>query len=287
MLTTEKVNGKSESDDTQAAEVRRLRRLLACKEEELQALRGELDHYFQAITHELKGPLVALEGFSALLAERVRDSLDDDARGYLERIQSNISHLETLLSSINQMARAEVNGSDMEWFPVNLALTEALMSLQEEIQRSNAKVEVVDALPWAYGHPSAIMQVFRNLLGNAIKYAKPGRRPAVKIGYEGQEIFHKFYVKDNGVGFSPQEREKIFSAFTRLGNKANVRGSGLGLAFVKKIVQAHGGEVWVQARKGRGATFYFTLPRFASVEAAGGGNSDRTSLGSTPREGHS
>lgn len=258
-----------------STELLRLRRLLAAREKEIQDLRSEMDHYFQALSHELKGPLAALEGFTELLGERISSRLDDEGRHHLDRIEANIRQLENLLGSITQMARAEVCGEEMEWFPIGYALQEALASLREEIRESNADIRVARQLPRVFGHPAALTQLFRNLVSNALKYSKPDRVARIEIGYEGEEIFHKFFVKDNGVGLPPEARERVFNVFFRVDNKPGVEGTGLGLAFVKRIVQVHGGEVWVRAREGQGATFYFTLPRFAGNSASGSANGRR------------
>ena len=106
-----------------------------------------------------------------------------------------------------------------------------------------------------------IVLVFSNLIGNAIKYSHEKRGGQIEIGYSDEEIFHKFFVRDNGIGFKAADGKKVFGPFSRLLDKSNVSGTGLGLSIVKQAVESHGGEVWVDSKKYKGATFYFTLPK--------------------------
>ena len=124
-----------------------------------------------------------------------------------------------------------------------------------------SSIEIAENLSPAYGHRGSIQHVFTNLISNALKYRRERVQPKIEIGCLEDEIFLKFYVKDNGIGIPREAQKKIFNMFVRVGHKKRVHGSGLGLYIVRRIIQAHGGEIWVRSRKGVGSTFYFTLPK--------------------------
>ncbi|UCG69066.1 MAG: GHKL domain-containing protein, partial [Thermoplasmata archaeon] len=115
-------------------------------------------------------------------------------------------------------------------------------------------------LPTVFCDPNRILQVFVNLLSNSIKFMSPGREGLIKIGYIDRETEYEFFVKDNGIGIEKEYHDKIFKIFQRLKESKDIEGNGVGLAIVKKIVESHGGGIWVNSQKGKGSTFYFTLP---------------------------
>ena len=122
----------------------------------------------------------------------------------------------------------------------------------------NAKLEI-KPLPVIYAYKPQILQLFQNLIGNALKYHN-SKSPEIEVGFEEEPHFYRFYVKDNGIGIDPKYFNKIFIVFQRLHNKSEYSGTGIGLSICKKIVNHHGGRIWVESQPGEGATFYFTLP---------------------------
>ncbi|NOZ57795.1 MAG: HAMP domain-containing histidine kinase [Calditrichaeota bacterium] len=242
-------------------ELRAARRELKRKDKELAAKEEELQSLFYTVSHELKTPLISLRGFSSLLQEFHASSLSPEGRNYLDRIVRNVDQMEQLINSLLVFSRIRVGREEMESVDVGELVEESVWELQYLIRETGGRVETVTDLPVVYGNRNQLLTVFVNLIGNGLKYARKDVTPLVEVGYADDEIFHKFWVKDNGVGIPPRGRDRLFKMFSRLGNKRDVEGSGLGLAIVKRIVENHGGEVWVRSRRNVGSCFYFTLAR--------------------------
>ncbi|HFE53448.1 MAG TPA: HAMP domain-containing histidine kinase [Bacteroidetes bacterium] len=242
-------------------ELRAARRELKRKDKELAAKEEELQALFYTVSHELKTPLISLRGFSSLLQEFHAGSLSQEGRNYLDRIVRNVDQMEQLINSLLVFSRIRVGYEEMEPVDVKELLEESIWELQYLIRETGGRVEAATELPVVYGNRNQLLTVFVNLIGNGLKYARQDVTPLVQVGYAGDEIFHKFWVRDNGVGIPPRGRERLFKMFSRLGNKGGVEGSGLGLAIVKRVVENHGGEVWVRSRRNVGSCFYFTLAR--------------------------
>jgi len=242
-------------------ELSRLKHELYLQRQELKAKNQELHRHLQTLSHELKAPLISLRGFLALLQEYHLQGLNGEASEYLNRIHKNIDQMERLVNDVLEVSKIEISEGEYEQVEVGKALDEALAELRFELDKVVPEIRLASSWPTVRCNRHRLIQVFVNLLGNAMKYSQQGRRLVIEVGYLGDELFHKFYVRDNGVGIPLTGRDKLFEMFGRLGNKKGVEGTGLGLAIVKRIIQGHGGEVWVESRPGRGATFYFTLPR--------------------------
>ncbi len=220
-----------------------------------------LNVYLHTIVHELRNPLVAIQGFAGLLSDKFGENLTGEGSNYLKRILANLHRVEGLLSDITKLATVTVEEKDFKLVPVREIIDAGLEAFDGHQRSGVLKVSIQPDLPAIYCDPRAVIQVFANLLSNAIKYARDHHECQVEIGYASNELFHKFYVKDNGVGIRLQDRHKVFRMFSRLQNKKNVSGSGLGLAIVKRIIEGHGGETWVDSRLHQGTAVYFTLPR--------------------------
>jgi signal transduction histidine kinase len=134
-------------------------------------------------------------------------------------------------------------------------------SLRDRLKENRIELVVGDNLPTIYCDGERIYQVFENLVGNAVKFAQESKNPRIEIGYKEKRTVHQFYVRDNGIGIDPKYHRKIFEMFHRLKEAEDHEGSGLGLAIVGRIIDQHRGKVWVESEKGKGATFYFTLPK--------------------------
>lgn len=221
----------------------------------------ELNAHLHTIAHEMRHPLIAIQGFTSLLSEKYSDSLPEEGQEFLERITHNIKRAESLLSDISKLANASVNEEAFEEICSRQLIETAVEGLHIQIREGNVEINIQEDMPRLLCDKESMILVFINLIGNAIKYARSKSVPKISIGCLDDELFFKFFIKDNGIGFRSQDRNRVFILFNRLRNKRNVSGSGVGLAIVKKIIIGHGGEIWVESRMNRGSTFFFTMPK--------------------------
>lgn len=216
----------------------------------------ELDAFCYTISHDLRAPLRALNGFAHIVLEDVGAAIAGESRRHLEQIARNAQHMGDLIDDLLDFARVVRKELDREVVPMEGLAREVLAEL---LPRGGAARHEIAIGPLAdcRGDPGLIRQVWRNLVSNALKYSR-GRDPvAIEIGQEpGQGAY---FVRDNGVGFEMQYAAKLFEVFSRLHPSPEFEGTGVGLAIVERIVRRHGGRVWARSEPGRGATFLFTL----------------------------
>jgi signal transduction histidine kinase len=215
---------------------------------ELLAVNDELDNYVHVVSHDLKTPITYIQGFSSQLLENYQGNLDDEGRICLERINASARRMETLVSDFEKVPSSEI-------------VKDVTSGLQDRIQDNGIELVTAHNLPSIYCDRKRIYQVFENLLVNAVKFTKGAESPEIEIGCKNGKDFHQFYVKDNGIGIDPKYHLKIFDKFERLKEIEDEEGTGLGLAIIQGIVKNHGGRVWVESQRGKGATFNFTLPK--------------------------
>ncbi len=241
-------------------EVARLRRELRRSRAALAEKETELKTYLSTLSHEIKTPIVSMRGFCALLMEQFGEQIPEDGKHYLERIGRNIDRLETLVRDLVLLSGFQRDDIHFETVDVTELIDDILVEHYHENSAQTSSFSVQPDLPLVHGYREGLRHVFSNLIGNAIKYRREDVPLKVEIGCLDDELFLKFYVRDNGVGIPAAVRNKVFNMFVRAGNKKGVTGSGLGLSIVRQIITAHGGEIWVDSRQGRGSTFYFTRP---------------------------
>ena len=205
-----------------------------------------------------RAPLRAINGYSALLEEDWGDRLDEEARSHLARIRTASEKMGELIDGmleLAQLARKELD-------PVKVDLSEMAREVVEELRCASPDRQVrVDIEPdlTALADATLLRNVLSNLLGNAWKYSEKTPAPEIAFGKVQQQDEAAYFVRDNGAGFDMQYADKLFQPFQRLHRDSEFAGTGLGLASVRRIVERHGGRIWAEAEKGRGATFYFTL----------------------------
>ncbi len=230
-------------------------------EEELRKVNEELGDFANVVSHDLKTPITFIQGFSSFLLENYQDKLEERGRTCLERIEANalrMGALVTDLLALSKIGRVVSTFRDVSSVEIVRNVTSGL---QDRLKANGIECVVTNDLPTIHCDGERIYQVFENMLVNAIKYMGDTKRPNIEIGYEDRAGFHEFYVRDNGIGIDPKYHRKIFERFHRLKEKDDEEGTGLGLAIVERIVNNHGGMVWVESEKGKGSTFYFTLPK--------------------------
>jgi two-component system sensor kinase len=211
------------------------------------------------VSHDLRTPLRAIDGFSKILLEDYRDRLDDEGKRLLKVVRDNTARMGQLIDDILKFSRA----GRLELSPVEIDMEKMAHEVLEELlplaDASKLRVEI-GSLPHALGDRAMMHQVFVNLLSNAIKFSREREPAVIKVGasVEGGEAV--YFVKDNGAGFDMQFAAKLFGVFQRLHGVTEFEGTGIGLAIVKRIVARHGGRVWADGKVNEGATFYFALP---------------------------
>lgn len=227
--------------------------------EQLQATNEELESFSYSVSHDLRSPLRAVEGFSLILEEDYGDRLDEEGKRVLTVVRDNAKKMNALIDDLltfSRLGRQPLQTS-------NINMKQLVNSVYKEIQ-SQTETEsvkfVVGELPDAQGDYSLLKQVWLNLLSNAVKYSSEKSDPVIEVqGWiEGEEIVYS--VKDNGAGFDMEYYNKLFVVFQRLHKAEGFPGTGVGLAIILRIIVRHGGRVWAEGKKGEGATFYFTLP---------------------------
>jgi PAS domain S-box-containing protein len=228
-------------------------------EEELRRSNAELEQYAHAASHDLATPLTTIGGFASLLGMRYGDQLPDEARTWLDSIVRGTERMRAMLDAM--LAYSRVQHGERMPEPVDLTdlVGDVLADLQAPIRERGAEVGV-DTLPTVNGEPALLRQVLLNLIANALKFAPPGEPPRVRVAAERAQAGWTIAVADRGIGMRPEDAERAFELFTRLESAADYPGSGMGLALCRRIVERHGGRIWVDGFEGEGSTFSFTIP---------------------------
>ncbi|MFN3323974.1 MAG: PAS domain S-box protein [Bryobacteraceae bacterium] len=226
-------------------------------EREIERSNADLQQFAYVTSHDLQEPLRTLASYSQLLDQNYGDRLDGDARAYLHQIIGSVERMRALILDLLAYSRVITPGSaPFSSVDSNGVLAWTLMNLETAI-RDNRAVVTSDPLPCVHGDQTQLVQLFQNLLSNAIKY-RTEQDPRIHLSAERRGSEWLFSVRDNGIGIDPKYHERIFGLFKRLHGR-DVPGSGLGLSICQRIVEKHGGRIWLESEPGAGATFYFTL----------------------------
>jgi signal transduction histidine kinase len=221
--------------------------------------RADLLHLAHHASHELQEPLRTLERFTGLLLERCRESLNGSADQYTTLISQSMDRARRLVDDLLQYSRVLNAPVRLERVDANRALALALANLQALAEESGADIRRGPLPDTLRGDPRAVVTLFQNLVGNAIKYRR-GETPRVEVTAEPLEGNWRFTVRDHGMGIGEADRERIFRPFERLHSQDEIPGTGLGLALCRRIVETHGGRLWAESEPGKGSRFHFTLP---------------------------
>ena len=240
--------------------------------QELARSNAELERFAYVASHDLQEPLRMVASFVGLLADRYRGQLDADADEFIGFAVDGTQRMQRLISDLLDYSRVSTRGQSLQPTDAGTALDEALWNLALVINEAGATV-TYDPLPTVLADPTQLMQLFQNLIGNALKFR--GSEPPV-VQVSAREASHdgpfevsqtskawEFSVRDNGIGIAPEYHAQIFDVFRRLHTQAEYPGTGIGLATCRKIVERHGGRIWVKSERGQGSTFCFTLPAMA------------------------
>jgi PAS domain S-box-containing protein len=250
---------------------------------------AELEQFTHVVSHDLKEPLRTLRAYSQLLVEEYAGQLGVDGFQYINHMMQASARLERLVEDLLSLSQVGRGSRDNRSFNLNEPLATVRRELSDLIQRRNAKVLSEGPLPDVVGDPSRITQLLANLIGNGLKYNQ-NPEPTVTIGQveaSDADAGHAVcYVRDNGIGIAPQFHEQVFDIFRRLHRHDEYEGTGAGLAICKKIVETHGGKIWVESQPGKGATFFFTLPK-CTGHSSGHDASALPHIGGEPTPRHS
>jgi len=236
------------------------------KTRELTRSNEELQQFAYVASHDLQEPLRMISSYTQLLGRRYGDRLDGDAQEFMAFIVDGAARMKQLIEDLLAYSRVGTRGKDFQEVDSGASLARALANLRAS-QESSGAVITHDAMPRVTADGAQLSQVFQNLIGNAIKFRGEGP-PKIHVGAETTGTVWAFTVKDNGIGLDTQYADRIFMMFQRLHNKAEYPGTGIGLAIVKKIVERHGGRIWVESEPGKGATFGFTIARQQQTNGA-------------------
>lgn len=240
-------------------EHRRTEEALALQTQSLALSNQELETFSYSVAHDLRSPLRAITSFGQILQEEAAKKLNKEEHDYLDRIINAGQRMSDLIDDLLELAR--ISRTEMRAEPVDLsALAQSFLDQQQRADPDRNVRCVVAPHIMARGDPRLLRLVMENLLGNAWKYTANTEHVNIEFGSADKDGQKVFYVRDNGIGFDMQFVGKLFQPFQRLDNSPDFKGSGIGLANVKRIIERHGGTIWADAESGRGATFYFTLP---------------------------
>ncbi|NEP00626.1 MAG: GAF domain-containing protein [Symploca sp. SIO2E9] len=231
---------------------------LAQLAQDLERSNAELKKFAYVASHDLQEPLNQVANYVQLLEMRYEQELDEDAKDFIGFAVEGVSLMQTLIDDVLAYSRVDLKGIEFELTEVETALERALANLGRRISESGAVI-TSDPLPTVMADSTQLMQLFQNLIGNAIKF-RSQQPPEIHLGAQRLEDAWLFSVRDNGIGIEPQFSDRIFVIFQRLHTRDEYPGTGMGLAICKKIVECHRGRIWVESELGEGATFYFTIP---------------------------
>lgn len=264
MVRKREIEGRNE-------ELERTRTRLEARNEELERTRAELqeavqkleasnerlDRFASTAAHDLQEPLRMVSSYLDLIERRYDDELDEDGEVFISYAVDGADRMQTMIDDLLVYSRVETRGDPFEPVALDEVLEDVLADLQVKIDEQAARISA-DTLPQVRGDPSQLRQLFQNLLSNAIEYSEDAPQVDISVQDRGEECV--ISVRDDGVGIDPDDQERIFELFQRLHGIDEHAGTGIGLALCRRIVERHGGTIWVDSEPGEGSTFSFTIP---------------------------
>ena len=228
---------------------------------ELESKNAELERFTYTVSHDLRSPLVTIKGFLGYMEKSASQGNMESFRRDMHRVSAAADRMDNLLKDVLELSRIGRLTNTYQEIPFEELTQEALEIVHGRIQQHGISVQIQPGLPAVYGDKPRLMEVMQNLLDNAAKYIGDQETPIIKIGMNGYDESENpvFFVSDNGLGIDPKFHNRIFGMFDKLDPASE--GTGIGLALVKRIIEVHGGRIWVESEAGQGSTFYFTLPR--------------------------
>jgi PAS domain S-box-containing protein len=230
---------------------------LAQRAQELARSNADLEQFAYVASHDLQEPLRMVASYVQLLSRRYKGKLDADADEFIRYAVDGATRMQALINDLLAYSRVGTRGKELVPTPLEKSLERALSHLRLAVEESGAQVKV-EPLPWVKGDEPQLAQLLQNLVGNALKF-RGERPPLIRVSATREDDTVTVAVEDNGIGIEPQYYERIFAIFQRLHGKEEYPGTGIGLSICKKIVERHGGRIWVESTPGQGSTFRFTL----------------------------
>jgi light-regulated signal transduction histidine kinase (bacteriophytochrome) len=224
---------------------------------QLEQSNRDLQDFAYVASHDLQEPLRMVSSYVQLLEKRYKDKLDDNAKEFIQYAVDGAKRMQRLVNDLLAYSRVASHHKVQRQVNTENVLRRALSNLEWRIAESKAKI-THGPLPHLTVDETQLLQLFQNLIGNALKFNQ--QHPEIQIGVFNQGSMWRFSVQDNGIGMKEEELERIFKPFQRLHTREEYEGTGIGLALCRRIVERHGGQLWVESQVGQGSTFFFTLP---------------------------
>ena len=233
---------------------------------ELERSNQDLEQFAYAVSHDLREPLRMVASYLQLIEMQNKDKFDNESKEFLSIAFDGAKRMNDLLDGLLQYSRVGSRGKIPAECDCEEIIRNATNNLMLQIDETKTQIETYNMPVSVPADRSQLIQLFSNLIGNSIKYSKPGITPVIQISCCSDEKFWTFCVKDNGIGIESQYYDRIFQVFQRLHGRTEIPGYGLGLSICKRIVERHGGKIWVDSKPGEGTEFYFTMPRKANIK---------------------
>ena len=250
---------------TRAVQLERQNRLLERAQEQLAESNQRLEQFAHAASHDLREPLRMVSSYLQLIEQRHADDLDEEGEEFLEFAVDGADRMQEMIDGLLDYSRVDTQGNPFEPVALNAVLSDVLKDLEVRIEGSEAEIEI-DDLPRVEGDAAQLRQLFQNLISNAIEYSGD-EPPRIEVTAERDGGEWIVSVSDEGIGIDPEDQERIFEVFQRLHSHEEHAGTGIGLALCQRIVERHGGEIWVDSESGEGTTFSVTLPAATEGES--------------------
>jgi two-component system sensor kinase len=229
----------------------------------LEIANKELDSFAYTVSHDLRAPLRGIDGLGVLIEQEYADKLDEQGKDYLRKIRAAANRMKMLIDDLLKLSRISRIKNPYEDVDIEGLIKSITARLEFDIKKYNVDISISGVLPMVYCDRIKIEEVLFNLISNAMKFSSKNKEvnPRVEIGYSDKGDMHEFYVKDNGIGIEKQYHNEIFGIFRRLHAESEYEGTGAGLSIVKRIIKDHDGSIWIDSDIGKGAIFYFTIPK--------------------------
>lgn len=224
-----------------------------------------MESFSYSVSHDLRAPILGIEGFLQIVLEDFSETMDSEALRLLKTVQKNAFYMDNLIQDLlnfHKISKIDLNTRIVD---MNKMVEEAIATVLQNYPKKSYSFQVTE-LPNALANGSALKQVWVNLISNAVKYSSTREHSMIEIGFEEIDGFNIYFVEDNGVGFNKTYSSKLFKVFQRLHTQEEFEGTGVGLAIVARIIQRHGGQVFAEGEVNKGSKFSFTLPKLSENE---------------------